>query len=73
MDNIENQNKIKVYNICSIKDYNIKKTPICWNYVLNNGYCIHNKYILSKGCIINNKWHPSFEEIQQLNFTLSKL
>ncbi len=73
MDNIENQNKIKVYNICSIKDYNIKKPPICWKYVLNNGSCIHNKYILNKGCIINNKWHPSFEEIQQLKFRRSKL
>ena len=27
MDNTQNKGKIRVYNICSIKDYNVKKPP----------------------------------------------
>ncbi len=74
-NNTDNNNKIKICNICSLKKYeiNVKKPPLCWNYVLNNGYCIHNKYLLHEGKIINNEWHPGFEEIQQLKFKISKL
>ena len=73
--NTENTQKIKIYNICSIKSYDInaKKPPICWNYIFNNGYCSHNNNFLHKGKIINNKWHPSYEEIQHLKFKRSKL
>ena len=85
MDNKTNQNKIKIYNIYPVKSYdvtsdksnlyntNASKPPICWKYIFNNGCCSHNKNFLHKGIIINNTWHPSFEEIQHLKYKRSKL